>query len=461
MKISIINVSLRPESKSRLLPVGLAYISTAIKNAGFEFDLVDMDIDDISVQAFKDIVDYEVSDVYLLGCIVTGYRIVKEVADAIKEANPQSLIICGNSVATSIPEILMKNTKIDIGVMGEGDITIVELLRVLEKKGDVRTVAGIVLKDKDEVIFSKPRPLVPKLDAIPFPDWNLFDLEKYNIRGKIVLESYSSDKVMSFPLNSARGCPFNCTFCYHVFKGEKYRKYSEEAIVSEIERLYTNHNCDFISFWDELSFPSIKSVEKRLDALEKLGINVGWSGPIRGNLFKEEHLELIKRLKASGCESLGFALENGSQEILAAMNKKINVKQFIEQAKVLRKGGVIPLTSVVFGYPQETPKTIQRTLEICEECEMYPSVGFLLPMPGTQIYQWAIENGSISNEIEYLERFGDRQDLHVNLTNMPDEEFVNTVESGLRKLGEKLGIEPADPLKTGGYKRVVGKADLV
>jgi len=122
--------------------------------------------------------------------------------------------------------------------------------------------------------------------------------------------------------------------------------------------------------------------------------------------------------------------------------------------------GVVPLTSVIFGYPQETPKTIQQTLEICEECEIYPNVGFLLPMPGTPIYRWAIQNGFISNEIGYLERFGDRQDLHVNFTNMPDEEFVNTVESGLRKLGEKLGIKTAAPIKTGGYKRVVRKADL-
>ena len=460
MKITIINVSLRPESESRLLPVGLAYIATAIKNAGFEFDLVDMDIDDISVQAFKDILNYKISDVYLFGCIVTGYRIVKEVADVIKEANPRSVIICGNSVATSIPEILMQNTKIDIGVMGEGDVTIVELLHVLEGKGDVRNVAGIVFKDKDEVIFSKPRPVVSKLDVIPFPDWNLFDLENYNVRGKIVVESYSSDKIMAFPLNSARGCPFSCTFCYHVFKGEPYRRYSEEAILSEIERLYDGHNCDFISFWDELSFQNIKSVEKRVDALGRLGIDIAWTASIRGNLFEEEHIGLIKEVRASGCETLGFALENGSPEILSAMNKKINVQQFIEQAKALWKGGVVPLTSVVFGYPQETPKTIQQTLEICEECEMYPSVGFLLPMPGTPIYQWVIKNGLISNEIEYLERFGDRQDLHINLTNMPDEEFVNTVESGLRKLGAKLGIKTAAPIKTGGYKTVAREADL-
>ena len=154
-----------------------------------------------------------------------------------------------------------------------------------------------------------------------------------------------------------------------------------------------------------------------------------------------------------GCDNLVFSLENADEGILKAMNKKMSVASFIEQAQTLWEGGVVPLTSVVFGYPQETPDTIRATLEVCERCRIYPSVGFLLPLPGTPIYDWARENGHIPEEAAYLERVGDRQDFHINLTRMPDQEFIGTVESGLKALSSKLGLKLESIFKTGTYQK--------
>jgi len=169
-------------------------------------------------------------------------------------------------------------------------------------------------------------------------------------------------------------------------------------------------------------------------------------------LLKMEHVGLIRELKNVGCDNLAFSLESASPEILIAMNKKLRVSQFVEQAKALWEGGVTPLTSIVFGYPQETPETIKRTLDVCEECNIYPSVGFLLPLPGTPIYEWAKDKGHINDEIEYLSRIGDRQDFHINLTSMSDDEFVDLVTNGLQELARKLGLQLESVYKTGTYK---------
>ncbi len=453
MKILFINPSLRPESKRRQIPVGLAYIMTAVKKAGFDFDFIDMDINHLSMQDLEAILSEKTYDVCAFGCIVTGFKFVRQIAEIVKKINPEAIIIAGNSVATSIPEILLNNTKVDIGVMGEGDVTIVELLRAIEQKKPLSDIQGIVFKEGEKIIETQSRSIIPKLDEIGFPDWDLFDLDKYYDYGKVNVNVFSFDNVISFPLNAARGCPHRCSFCYHVFKGAKYRKYSEDVIMDEIRRLHYNYGCNYISFWDELTFASVKSTAAMVERFRTLEFKIGWEASARGDLFKKEHIGLIKAMKDSGCENLAFSLENADAEILAAMNKRMSVSEFIEQTKALWEGGVIPLTSVIFGYPQETPETIRQTIKVCEECNIFPSVGFLLPLPGTPIYEWAKQNGHITDEVQYLGKIGDRQDFHINLTKMSDSEFVDIVTKELQALAEKQGLKLGSVFKTVTYQK--------
>ncbi|MFA5142581.1 MAG: radical SAM protein [Candidatus Omnitrophota bacterium] len=453
MKIAFINISLRPDSKRRQLPVGLAYVMTAAGKAGFGFDLIDMDINNLGMQDLERIASGGKYDVYAMGCIVTGFRLVRQISEVIKKNSPAAVIIAGNSVATSIPELLLEHTKVDIAVIGEADITIVELLKALDSKKPMSGVKGIAFKENGRVVCTQKQPIIPDLDTVGFPDWDIFELDKYEKYASINVNNFSGDEILSYPLNFARGCPFSCTFCYHVFKGEKYRRYSEDACIEEMKRLHSKYSCDFISFWDELTFPSLKSVEDMVRKIKKLDFKITWQATVRGDLFKTKDLDLVKAMKESGCDNVGFSLENADPDILKAINKKISVSNVIEQAKVLWQGGVVPITSVIFGYPQETPASIRRTVEVCEECRMYPSSGFLLPLPGTQVYEWAKANGHITNDVEYLERIGDRQDFHINLTGMPDDEFVSLVENELRALSVRLGLKLDSVFKTVTYQK--------
>jgi radical SAM superfamily enzyme YgiQ (UPF0313 family) len=158
-------------------------------------------------------------------------------------------------------------------------------------------------------------------------------------------------------------------------------------------------------------------------------------------------------MREVGCDNIACSLGNASPEILKAMNKKMQVSEFIEQAKVLWAGGISPRTSIVLGYPQGTPETIQKTLDVCRECNIFLSTGFLLPLPGTSIYEWGKGHGYIVDEEAYRERIGDRQDFHINLTQMSDQEFVTTVETKLRSLAEKQGLDLQSVFKTVKYQR--------
>ena len=452
MKILFINPSLRPESERRQLPVGLGYIMTAVSKAGFSFDLIDMDVNRLTMNDLKQLLQKTDFDICALGCIVTGFKFVRQIANIVKDVKPDSIIIAGNSVATSIPVLLLKNTLVDIAVLGEGDITIVEILKTLEVKQSLEEVQGIAYKSNNEILFTQKRKIISNIDSIEFPDWNLFELDKYEKYSYVNSNCFSKKKIIAYPLNSARGCPFNCTFCYHVFKGEKYRRYSINAIIEEINRLHDLYNCDFVSFWDELTFPTFKSIQDFLENIKKLKFQLSWAANVRGGLFNKKHVSMLRDLREYGCENLHFSLENASSEILSAMNKKMSVSQFVEQAIALHKSGITPLTSVIFGYPQETTESIKKTLKICEECNMYPSVGYLLLQPGTSIYDWAKSKGYIQNELEFLEKCGDRQDFTINLTKMSDEEFQGTVNEGLKELAKKMGLDLPSVLKTTKYK---------
>jgi len=453
MKTVFINISLRPESRHRALPVGLAYVMTAVKKAGIDFDLIDMDIDNLSLEQLERILENQIYDVYALGCIVTGYRWVRRITSLIKNVNPRALIIAGNSVATSIPKLLLSKTQVDIAVLGEGDYTMPELLHAIDRGKDLREIRGMAFSENGNLIATGKRPIEQDLDQIGFPDWELFDLKKYRTRERVDANIFKKDMLSPFPLNSARGCPFSCTFCYHVFKEEKYRQYSEDAVINEIQRLHHRYGADYIAFFDELTFPNLKSIGRMVERLNQLDFDVGWSAQCRADLFSKSDVDFIRDIKRAGCDRLSFSLENGEEKILEAMNKKISVGAFIEQTEALQAGGIVPTTSVIFGYPQETRESIRKTIAVCERSNLFPSVGFLLPLPGTPIYDWARNHGYIDDEENYMERIGDRQDLHVNLTSMRDDELLDTVQHELHKLAHKQGLKLDSVIKTTTYQK--------
>lgn len=444
MNILVINVSLRPLSPLKLFPIGLGYITTAMKNAGFDFDLLDIDAHRHSEQDVENIIKKKKYDVVCMGCIITGYKMLKSLANIIKEYHPRATIIAGNSVATSIVDTLLTRTKVDIAVMSEGDETIVDLLSTLSISGRLEEVQGICFRKNNEIVRTSARPPIKDISALPFIDFSLFDVETYIATSQFAVNDplpIPRESVRALPINTARGCVANCDFCYHVFKGVPYRPRSPESIVTEIKQLKEKYDLNYILFWDELTFFSKKQtlalVEKILD--EKL--HIYWSALCRGNLFdKDEDVEIITKMKEAGCLSVGYSLESAEPSILKAMNKKVSVEQFSRQTQLFQKGGIHAVTSLVLGYPQETPESIKKTFDCCIENRIYPSAGYLLPQPGSGMYMYAMEHGFIRDEEEYLLKMGDRQDLRLNMTKMSDEEFEKHVFEGLRRCNEEMGI---------------------
>jgi radical SAM superfamily enzyme YgiQ (UPF0313 family) len=458
MNILVINISMRPQLKRRLFPVGLGFICTAIKNAGFAFDLLDLDVDRYSYEEVGKVISEKEYDVVCMGCIVTGYSKVKKLCSIVRRVHPKSKIVVGNSVATSIPDILLGKTEADVAVMSEGDRTIVDLLHCMDNGEDLNKVDGIAFKTGNKIIYTQTRRLIEDISSLPFIDFGIFDVEVYIANANIHESkiSISNGKPRALPVTTARGCTANCTFCYHVFKGARYRHRTSKSIVNEIKELVDKYGINYVQMWDDLTFFSKVQAESLAQEIIDANLKINWCAQCRSNLFtKDEDMRIIEKLKSAGCCGFEYSLESSDTRILKDMNKKISIGQFSKQTSLLQKADVATWTSLVLGYPKEDINTIHATFDCCIENNIYPSVGYLLPQPGSVMYKYALDNGFIDDEEDYLLKMGDRQDLTINLTTMTDQEFEDAVLSGIRKCNEelKMGFDNNELIKTKFFRR--------
>jgi len=456
MRILVINIALRKNPVRLFPPIGLGYVMTAMKRAGFTFDVLDLDAHPQEPEETERFLRTHRYDVVAMGCIVTGYKYVKWLTRTVKEAFPNTVVIAGNTVAQSIPEILLSRTGADVAVMGEGDETIVELLQRLKISRDLESIGGIRYRAGDHTVATPPRPPIANLDALPFPDWDLLDIEVYirslSRQPDEPLPPLPAEAIRAMPINTARGCPFQCTFCHHVFRDVKYRCRSAPSVIGEMRGLNQRYGINLFAFNDELTFHSLRQAAEFADMLLAAGLPVWWKADVRSGLFhSDEHVELARKMRRAGCLSLGFSLESSDPVILKAMKKGADPAQFSRQCEILHRAGVKPYTSIVIGYPTETEDSIRATIRWCVQAGVYPSTGYLLPQPRTPMYEYACRHGFIPDEEAYLLALGDRQDLRLNMTQIPNDRLEAVVAAELKRASTELGVNLAGHglLKTG------------
>lgn len=469
MKILFINPSLRLGSPTKVLPVGLALIMTFVEERGYSFDLLDIDINDLEDYQVEDYIDKNDYDVVLFGCIVTHYKWSKWFTKIVRKHLPKAKIIVGNSVGGSIPDVFLTNTEADIVVIGEGEFTTVEILDAVKNVSDLSLIQGIAFKnEKGEIVKNTRRKALKKLDEFPFINWDHFDVEAYFKKSYMAATGEVFDEgaePRAMPVVTARGCVFKCTFCHYVFWDDPYRYRSPENVLEEIQSYITKYQTTYINFWDDLSFGSLPQAERMVDAIIESGVVFKWSAAVRVDLFGnpkypyEHRMALAHKFKKAGCMSLGFSLESGNQEILDMMEKRIEPEYFSDQVEILKNAGITSNVSVVFGYPIETKETIQETFEMCLNAKIYPSIGFLLPLPSTGMYTYALTEGLITDEDAFLDSITERQDLCLNMTKMDDEEVQYYIAEGAKNLNEMLdlGLTAGTLIKTGGYRNQAQK----
>ena len=423
MKVLLINphVSDKYDLGTNIIPLGLAYVGTALERAGKDIEVLDIFINRLSMDEVKRKLEELLFSSTWVGItgIINGFNYIQWLCRLIKKIKPDVPIVLGGPICTPNPNLLLKSVEADICCIGDGEETIMELSRVFDQDMNILDVKGIFFKEGGKLHNNGARSLEKNLKYYDFPAWDLFDVQRY-LKSPGILKSKPA-----MHLIGSRGCPFACRFCST--SNKTIRRRTAESVVQEIEILYAKYNIDHFEFVDEFFFFNEKSLVDFCDTLLKKEIKITWFALGRANVVDKFSIESLQLLKKSGCNWMGMGVESGSQKILDAMNKGITVEVSASVIKKLRDCGIMPACSFIIGYPGETEDTIRETIEFCKD-NLFPSVRFnyLTPIPGSPVYEEALKKGFIKDEIEYWKAietpFHER--LIVNMTSMPEDELV-------------------------------------
>lgn len=412
--VALVFPPIRTWDEPRNFPTGLGIIASYIRRMGYSVVAVDAKGEKLSVYEVQERLKAINPRVIGIGGLVTTYRFVRNLTRWIKAALPDTKIMVGGSVGGSIPELMVEKNPVDAVTIGEADVTITELLPALLSGGDLSGIRGIAFPDAGRAVVTPARPLIEDVDSVPFASWDLFPIETY-LSNPVVGVGRDMDIITS------RGCPHQCTYCYQIF-GRGFRARSPENILAEITELNSRYGLDFVSFQDDCFVVDKKRVYAFCDLLDASGLDIKWSCCGRVNICDEG---LLRRMKASGCVSVNFGIESGSQTILNTYRKGVKVEQAKAAVRLVRDVGLRCPTSFMLGSLGETRETAWETVEFCRDVNIpLQSLMFTTPYPGTPLYDEVKALGMIGDEEAYIMRLGDCVDFTVNLTAMGDADLV-------------------------------------
>jgi radical SAM superfamily enzyme YgiQ (UPF0313 family) len=285
---------------------------------------------------------------------------------------------------------------------------------------ELSKIEGIVYRNEDgEIIVNPPRTFCD-LDRLPFPAWDLFDVNKY-------IEVWNNGRGMS--VLTSRGCPYKCHFCTPT-GGHRVRFRKISDVLDDIDALIEKYNIDLVGFADECFVLSKKRVLEFCDEKETRNLNFRWMCAGRANITNDE--ELLKRMKEQGCIHVGYGIESGSQVILDRMEKKFKIREAEEAIKAQVKVGLPFDTSFIIGSPGDNNDTLNETLNFMIRNDMLrygvcrsPTLFYGRPYPSTPWFEYAKETGRITNEIKIIRQYWENSEkLIANLSDLSDEELI-------------------------------------
>ncbi|MDQ4076790.1 MAG: B12-binding domain-containing radical SAM protein [Chloroflexota bacterium] len=336
-----------------------------------------------------------------------------------------TVIVCGSDATDHAESYLAQGA--DFVLLGEGEETLGELMDRLVGRTSVHLseISGLAYRETASDSSYQPvrnprRRDIKNPDALPFPAWDLVDVERYKALW------YERHGYYSMNMVTTRGCPYHCNWCAKPIWGQRYNVRSPENVVAELKWLKERYQPDHIWFADDI-----------------VGLKPGW-WPRFAHLVEQESVQIpfkclsrvdlllrdddIPALKRAGCEIVWVGAESGSQKILNAMEKGTKVEQIYEAARRLREVGVKVGFFLQFGYPGETREDIEQTLQMVRECEpddIGMSVSY--PLPGTTFHE------RVKDQLGTKQNWKDSSDLAMLYEGPFTTEFYRQLHTVLHK----------------------------
>lgn len=409
------------DSYIHTFPQGIAYISSALLNAGHTVDIYSQDIHhypEEHLTAHIEAGNYDVVGLSFIGGYYQ-YRKAIKISAAVNRARKHfKYYILGGHGPSPEPEFFIRKLNADIVVIGEGEETIVDLMQAVERGDNLSNVAGIAFRGVFDIFRTEKRKQIKGVDSIPWPAYHLFDINYY----RLLRQPHCTNGDFVMPVLSGRGCPFRCNFCYRMDEG--FRPRSNTSILEEMEYLKAKHGITYIEFTDELLMSSKQRTIEFCDELINSGLNLKWSCNGRLNFASRD---VLQRMKEAGCQFINYGIESYNDDILKVMNKSLTTKQIREGIENTLSVGISPGFNIIFGNIGETREHLNNSVDFLIEYDdgaQLRTIRPVTPYPGSALYYKAIEDGLIAGPEDFYENKHLNSDLlAVNFTPMTDDDF--------------------------------------
>jgi radical SAM superfamily enzyme YgiQ (UPF0313 family) len=411
-------------------PLSYAYLAGYLKAMGEEVVVLFKDGDHASL----------VKKIMALNPLMVGlgnlYPELKETGALIQmlnQAGRRFPVVIGGQMVSPTPVFAVEITGADIGVIGEGEVTLFRLAQALREGRDCADVGGVAIRQGGTIQLSGPGACVEDLDTLPPVPYELFPTDKWLPIGKWYAKNCPQplwrvdDRVIN--VHGGRGCPFTCNFCYHHSK-PRYR--SLPVMFAEAAGALERFDGNMLYFSDDLVLVSPKRAGQLVEQVRLLKRPISYSVSTRFDNLVRMSDELLGQMQDTGCRIMGLGIESGSDRMLKLIGKNTTGDEVLTQLERLKRFGIYPSVSMMVGQYTETLADVADSIRVMKESvRVNPAIQYaftiMTPFPGSELYAKIFEEGLLRDDREFYDRYfstaGEWKQV-VNLSAMSEQQVL-------------------------------------
>lgn len=403
--------------------IGIAYLSSFLKKQGIEVRVFDDGIEKVTDKILSVIEEFkpEIIGVTIFSyCYGSAYNLIKKI-----KASSRIPLVLGGPHVGAVGKKILEGTEAEFAVKHEGEFTLLELLKEINKASPVFTqIQGLIWRNKDKIIENADRPFIKDLDNLPLPDYEIFDIQHY-----------ACYKQKTLPIITSRGCPFNCNYCsVRLSMGQNFRARSVENVVEEIVN-FTNQGWKTFEINDDCFTLDKRRAEDICDLITSKNLKIRFQ-LYNGIRVDTVNSSLLKKMKQAGCFFISYGCEAGNDRVLKLIKKGINLTQVRDAIKWTNEVGIRNSANFIIGHTGETYEDALDTLKFAESLPTdFVNFYNLVPYPGTESFKWAAQHARfLVPSDSFLENISYRDNKPIFET----QEFTKEQRSKIVSLGLDL-----------------------
>ncbi len=435
MKVLLVSPALRNmdvyqvRARGCMPPLNLMYMASVLLRGGHEVRIIDLYAEGLSEEEFLARARAFGPELAGFAAYTASFDMAAAGARLLKNNFPGLKTVAGGIHASYLPAASLKSGDFDFVVVGEGEMTMLELADKLAKKEAVSSVAGLAYLKDGKAFATAVRPLIEDLDALPLPAYQLVDLSKYYLGITRAVSTAPAASVLTM-----RGCPYKCTFCSHHYGyGGRLRKRGPADVVAEMKTLYGENGVREFQFEDPSFTCDPAHVKELCRLIVEQGLKISWNCNVRANTASEE---LFAAMAAAGCRRVLLGVESGSQEMLDRMKKGITVEAVRRTVALAKKYRMRVNAAFILGTPGETLETAAQTNALALELDPdYVMFSVYIPSPGGELFDNLAAEGKLDLDkvygADYITVYSEREPM-VELSSVPAARLLALMEEYTR-----------------------------